>query len=48
MRDRVATLLQAAGVAAVAAAGFTVSATAGLAVAGLGLVLFGLAVERDG
>lgn len=46
MRERVATVLQAAGVSAGVAAGFTVSATLGLAVLCVGLILFGLAVER--
>lgn len=46
MRARVAIVLEAVGVASGVAAGFTVSATAGLAVACFGLVAFGLAVER--
>lgn len=46
MRQKVALLLQILGVAAGVAAGFTVSPTAGLAVLCLGLLLFGLAVER--
>lgn len=46
MRDRIATALEAVGVGCGVAAGFTVSATVGLAVACVGLVLFGLAVER--
>ena len=46
MRERVATLLEAVGVGVCSAAGFTVSATVGLGVLGVGLVLFGLAVER--
>lgn len=48
MRQKtVATILEALGVAAAIGAGLTVSLTHGLAVAGVGLVLFGLAVERD-
>lgn len=46
MRERVATVLEATGVVCGVAAGFTVSVTVGLAVACVGLVLFGLAVER--
>lgn len=46
MRERVATVLEAAGVTTCAAAGFSVSVTVGLAILGVGLVLFGLAVER--
>lgn len=46
MREKLATILQASGVASGVAAGFTVSAGLGLAVACVGLVLFGLAVER--
>lgn len=47
MRQNVATALEALGVVAASAAGLTVSLGLGLAVAGLGLVLFGLALERD-
>lgn len=47
MREIVATTLQAAGVACGAAAGFTVSVGLGLAVMAVGLVAFGLAVERS-
>lgn len=46
MREKIATALEAAGVLAGTAAGFTVSAGAGLGVLAVGLVLFGLAVER--
>lgn len=46
MRERVATVLQAAGVTAGTVSGFTVSDTAGFAVLAVGLLLFGLAVER--
>lgn len=46
MRDHVATALEAVGVACGVAAGLSVSITVGLAVACVGLVLFGLAVER--
>lgn len=46
MREKVATVLEGAGVLAGAAAGFTVSVTAGLAVLCVGLIVFGLAVER--
>lgn len=46
MREKIATILEAAGVAAGTAAGLTVSAGLGLAVLALGLILFGLAVER--
>lgn len=46
MREHLATALEAAGVACGVIAGFTVSATVGLATACVGLVLFGLAVER--
>lgn len=42
----VATVLEAAGVAAGVAAGLTVSVGLGLAVLCVGLVLFGLAVDR--
>lgn len=47
MRKHVATALEAAGVAALAAAGFTVDVGLGLFAAGVGLVVFGLAVERQ-
>lgn len=40
------TLLEAAGIACGAAAGFTVTVGLGLAVLAVGLVLFGLAVGR--
>lgn len=48
MIDRVAAALQVTGVAALTAAGWMISAPLGLAVAGAGLVLFGISVERDG
>jgi hypothetical protein len=46
MREKVAAALQVAGIAAGVAAGLTVSAGVGLAVAAVGLVAFGVAVER--
>ena len=46
LREKIATALEAAGVGAGAAAGFTVNVTVGLGVLCVGLVLFGLAVER--
>lgn len=46
MRERVATALQVAGIAAGVAAGLTISMTVALVVAAIGLVAFGLAVER--
>lgn len=46
MREKIATVLEACGIVALASAGFTVSTGLGLAVAGLGMVAFGLAVER--
>lgn len=45
-RSHIAAVLEAAGVAAGAAAGFTVDVALGLAVLAVGLVLFGLALER--
>lgn len=47
MRKHVATSLEAAGVLCASAAGFTINLGAGLGVLAVGLVLFGLAVERD-
>jgi hypothetical protein len=44
----VAAVLQASGVAVLAVAGWMWEQPVGLAVAGLGLVAFGLAAERDG
>ena len=46
MRQNLAAVLQVAGIGAGVAAGWTVSAGLGLAVAWVGLVLFGHAVER--
>lgn len=46
MRSRIAAALEAIGVCLISVAGFTVSVGLGLLVAGAGLVLFGLAVER--
>lgn len=46
MRDKIATALQVVGVGCGVAAGLTVSLTVGLVVAAVGLVLFGVAVER--
>lgn len=46
MRDQIATALQALGVTSLTVAGFTISAAVGFGVAGAGLILFGLAVER--
>lgn len=46
MRNTVAMVLQCAGVIALASAGFLLHVTLGLTVLGVGLVLFGLAVER--
>lgn len=47
-RSQIAAALQAAGIIAGAAAGFTVDVAVGLAVLAVGLILFGLAVERGG
>ena len=46
MRSLIATALEAAGVVCGAVAGFTVSLAAGFGVLAVGLVLFGLALER--
>lgn len=46
MRQQIAAALQVAGLAVLSAAGFSVSVALGLAVAGAGLVAFGVAVER--
>lgn len=46
MRQQIAAVLQASGIAVGAAAGFTVSLGLGLAVLAAGLVAFGVAVER--
>lgn len=46
MRGPIATTLQAIGIGCLALAGFTVSLGVGFAVAGVGLVAFGLAAER--
>jgi hypothetical protein len=46
MRQKIAAALQVVGIAAGVAAGWTVSAGLGLAVACVGLVVLGLAVER--
>jgi hypothetical protein len=46
VRERVAAILQAVGIAAGVAAGFTVSVTAGLGVACLGCLALGIALER--
>lgn len=45
-RQTIATILEGSGVAAGVAAGSTVSLGLGLAVLCVGLILFGLAVER--
>lgn len=47
MRKLVAAALQAVGLSVCAAAGFTIGTGLGLAVLGVGLVMFGVAVERD-
>ena len=47
MRDVVASALQVLGIAAGTAAGFTVSVGLGLAVAAVGLIVLGVAVERS-
>lgn len=46
-RQVVAAVLQVAGIAAGVAAGWTVAAGLGLAVACVGLIVLGVAVERD-
>ena len=46
MRNTVAMVLQCAGVLVLSCAGFLLHIVAGLVVLGVGLVLFGLAVER--
>lgn len=46
MREKIAAALQVAGITAGIAAGLTVSLGLGLAVACVGLVVLGLAVER--
>lgn len=46
MRENVAAVLQVAGICFGVAAGATVSVGLGLAVAAVGCILFGLAVER--
>lgn len=46
MRQKLATALEACGVLCGVGAGLTVSVGLGLAVAAVGLILFGLAVER--
>lgn len=46
MRRHIATLLEAAGILTLAGAGWSVSQALGLAVAGVGLVAFGVSVER--
>lgn len=47
MKKLAALVLQVAGTAAIAAAGWLVAAPLGVALAGVGLVLFGVAVERS-
>lgn len=47
MRKKIAAVLEAAGIATGAIAGFTVAPVWGFGILALGLVLFGLAVERD-
>jgi hypothetical protein len=44
---RLATLLQIAGLVALSAAGFVVTLWLGLAIAGVSLVVSGVALERD-
>lgn len=46
MREKAAAAIQLSGLAACVGAGLTVSIGLGLAVAGIGLILFGVAVER--
>lgn len=48
MRQRIATALEAVGAVLLVAAGFMVAPAAGVGVVGVGLVAFGIAVERDG
>lgn len=47
MRERIAAALQASGLTSLTIAGFAVSSAVGFAVAGVGMILFGLAVERS-
>lgn len=47
MLNRVAAVLQASGVAVLSVAGWTITPTVGLFIAGAGMVLFGVAIERD-
>jgi hypothetical protein len=47
MKKLAALVLQVAGIAAIAAAGWLVAEPLGVAVLGVGLVLFGVAVERS-
>lgn len=47
MIKRVAAALQVSGVSLLAVAAWTVNETFGLAVAGLGVLAFGVALERD-
>lgn len=46
MRARIAATLEAVGLLSLTAAGFTVTPGLGFLAAGVGLVVFGLAVER--
>lgn len=46
MRQQIAAVLQVIGIAVGAAAGFTVSLGLGLAVLAVGMVAFGVALER--
>jgi hypothetical protein len=48
LTKRVAAIVQALGVAVLTAAGWTISETVGLSVAGIGLLAFGVALERSG
>lgn len=47
MRRHIAALLEVSGSVVLAAAGWTINETVGLIVAGVGLVAFGVSVERD-
>lgn len=46
-RKKLAALLESAGIIAGSVAGWTMNATAGMAVLAFGLVAFGVAIERD-
>lgn len=46
MRQQIAAALEIVGIAACSAAGFAVSTALGLAVVGVGAIVFGISVER--